>query len=77
MTAFHNIMLFSPGAPLTPAGGSSCSLLKSRMRRLRAAVVMVRLGLGPGVAYLGEMITLFSDDVNRYRSKIAFVWINL
>jgi len=47
------------------------------MRRLRAAVVMVRLGLGPGVAYLGEMITLFSDDVNRYRSKIAFVWINL
>ena len=29
MTAFHCIMLLSHGAPLTPAGGSSCnSLLK-------------------------------------------------
>jgi len=27
MTAFHNIMLFSVGAPLTPAGGSSWSLM--------------------------------------------------
>lgn len=26
MTAFHTIILFSDGAPLTPAGGSSCSL---------------------------------------------------
>lgn len=26
MTAFHTMMLFSEGAPLTPAGGSSCSL---------------------------------------------------
>lgn len=26
MTAFQTIMLFSDGAPLTPAGGSSCSL---------------------------------------------------
>ena len=26
MTAFHNIMLLSVGAPLTPAGGSSCNL---------------------------------------------------
>lgn len=28
MTAFHTMMLFSEGAPLTPAGGSSCSLDK-------------------------------------------------
>ena len=26
MTAFHNIILLSVGAPLTPAGGSSCNL---------------------------------------------------
>lgn len=26
MTAFQTIILFSEGAPLTPAGGSSCSL---------------------------------------------------
>lgn len=26
MTAFHTMILFSDGAPLTPAGGSSCSL---------------------------------------------------
>ena len=26
MTAFHSMMLLSVGAPLTPAGGSSCSL---------------------------------------------------
>jgi hypothetical protein len=28
MTAFQTIMLFSDGAPLTPAGGSSCNLQK-------------------------------------------------
>lgn len=26
MTAFHTMILFSDGAPLTPAGGSSCRL---------------------------------------------------
>ena len=26
ITAFHNIMLLSVGAPFTPAGGSSCNL---------------------------------------------------
>ena len=41
MTAFHNMMLFSPGAPETPAGGSSCSLLKSLISRLLAAVDMI------------------------------------
>lgn len=30
MTAFQTIMLFSDGAPLTPAGGSSCNLQKHR-----------------------------------------------
>lgn len=30
MTAFHTMMLFSEGAPLTPAGGSSCSLRVQR-----------------------------------------------
>lgn len=28
ITAFHNMILFSVGAPLTPAGGSSCNLRK-------------------------------------------------
>lgn len=32
MTAFQTIMLFSDGAPLTPAGGSSCSL-KDKLRK--------------------------------------------
>ena len=41
MTAFHNMMLFSPGAPETPAGGSSWSLLKSLISRLLAAVDMI------------------------------------
>ena len=31
MTAFHSIILFSVGAPLTPAGGSSCNLKKSKI----------------------------------------------
>lgn len=31
MTAFQTMMLFSDGAPLTPAGGSSCSL-KNKLR---------------------------------------------
>ena len=44
MTAFHNMMLFSPGAPETPAGGSSCSLLKSLISRLLAAVDMMGKG---------------------------------
>lgn len=29
MTAFHSIILLSTGAPLIPAGGSCCNLLKS------------------------------------------------
>lgn len=35
MTAFHTMMLFSDGAPLTPAGGSSCSLHKKTKKRGR------------------------------------------
>ena len=31
ITAFHNIILLSVGAPLTPAGGSSCNLDKETM----------------------------------------------
>ena len=31
MTAFYSIILFSVGAPLTPAGGSSCNLKKSKI----------------------------------------------
>ena len=38
------MMLFSVGAPLTPAGGSSCSFLKSRMRRRLAGVDIVVKG---------------------------------
>ena len=38
MTAFQTIILFSPGAPDTPSGGSSCNLLKSRINRRRAVV---------------------------------------
>lgn len=32
MTAFQTMMLFSDGAPLTPAGGSSCNLQGTRQR---------------------------------------------
>lgn len=38
ITAFQIMMLLSVGAPETPVGGSSWSLLKSLMRRLRAGV---------------------------------------
>lgn len=48
MTAFQTIMLFSDGAPLTPAGGSSCNLLKSLMRRRRAGVDMALAGSAVG-----------------------------
>lgn len=37
MTAFQTIMLFSDGAPLTPAGGSSCNLQKHTAAPLSAA----------------------------------------
>ena len=40
MTAFHSMILFSPGAPLTPAGGSSCKRLKSLMSLLLPGVVI-------------------------------------
>ena len=30
ITAFHSMMLFSVGAPLTPAGGSCCNLATER-----------------------------------------------
>ena len=39
------MMLASVGVPLMPAGGSFCSLLKSRMRRLRAGVLMAPTSL--------------------------------
>lgn len=38
ITAFQIMMLLSVGAPDTPVGGSSWSLLKSRIRRLRAGL---------------------------------------
>ena len=38
--ACHTIMLLSSGSPLTPAGGSFFSFLKSRSRRRRAEVDM-------------------------------------
>lgn len=41
--AFHSKILLSVGAPETPAGGSSWSFLKSRMRRRRAGVDIVWL----------------------------------
>ena len=41
----RTMMLDSVGVPLMPAGGSFCSLLKSRMRRLRAGVLMAPTSL--------------------------------
>ena len=38
MTAFQSKMLLSCGAPLTPAGGSCCNLLKSRINLFLAGV---------------------------------------
>lgn len=43
MTAFQTIMLFSDGAPLTPAGGSSCNL----QRHTAAPLSPVARGRGP------------------------------
>lgn len=34
MTAFHTMILFSDGAPLTPTGGSSCSLYNKKERKI-------------------------------------------
>uniref|UniRef100_A0A6B0U3R7 Putative secreted protein n=1 Tax=Ixodes ricinus TaxID=34613 RepID=A0A6B0U3R7_IXORI len=42
MTAFQIMMLLSVGAPLTPAGGSSCNLLKSRMSLRLAGVDILK-----------------------------------
>ena len=41
ITAFHKSILLSVGAPETPAGGSSWSLLKSLINRLLADVDMI------------------------------------
>lgn len=38
ITAFQSMILLSCGAPLTPAGGSCCSLLKSLISRFLAGV---------------------------------------
>ena len=40
---YHVITLSAIGLALTPAGGSVCMRLKSRIRRLRAAVDILRL----------------------------------
>lgn len=41
MTAFHTMILFSDGAPLTPAGGSSCSLTDTQnMGDIRQSISM-------------------------------------
>ena len=66
MTALKSMMLFSPGAPLTPAGGSSWSLLKSHMRRLRAEEFMVggggSWGPSPGnISWMKDHCELPSD----------------
>ena len=44
MTACHCMMSLSSGAPFTPSGGSDCILLKSRIKRRRAAVDMAAVG---------------------------------
>lgn len=41
ITACHSMILLSVGAPETPAGGSSCSFLKSLNKRRRAFVVII------------------------------------
>lgn len=38
ITAFQSIILLSKGAPLMPAGGSSCNLLKSLINLFLAGV---------------------------------------
>lgn len=45
ITAFHSIILLSWGAPLIPAGGSCCSLLKSLISLFLAGVDIVRYRL--------------------------------
>lgn len=41
ITAFHSIILLSWGAPLMPAGGSCCNLLKSLISLFLAGVDIV------------------------------------
>ncbi len=55
ITAFQTMMLFSPGAPLTPSGGSSWSRLKSRISRRRAAV---------------DIVTFVNQDQSLWRSVV-------
>lgn len=43
MTAFQTIILFSDGAPLTPAGGSSCSLNENGNKFLMVGNISYRL----------------------------------
>ena len=45
MTAFHSMMLLSVGAPLTPAGGSSCNLVGLKEWSGGGGVVSVNRGL--------------------------------
>jgi hypothetical protein len=56
--------LSAMGLALTPAGGSVCIRLKSRIKRLRAAVDMV-IGLGP---LRGSKLSL----LERYASRLTW-----
>ena len=43
ITAFHNIILLSVGAPLTPTGGSSCNLKKRKIYQLFGYLCVFKL----------------------------------
>lgn len=65
ITAFHTIMLFSPGAPLTPSGGSSWSLLKSLIKRRLAAVDIL--------SFLKIRVQLVEMSFTIFVSEFAFL----
>jgi hypothetical protein len=63
--SYHVMTLSAIGEADTPAGGSVCMRLKSRIKRLRAAVDM--LGSGVWVAKEGVVRPVFASGLRERR----------
>lgn len=62
MTAFHTIILFSEGAPLTPAGGSSCSLTQSDTHERRLMCPLLYTFLNCLQVSISLQVFMVSED---------------
>lgn len=71
MTAFHTMILFSDGAPLTPAGGSSCSLILDR-------VLHTEVSTTKKILYYYPFMWSTGQEVNNVKngSEACYVQIN-